>query len=219
MPTLKLKLKDTPSQIEDRLLGKIKLHLQSALKRSASAVQRRMGEVCESLITGETEYHQLLSGTLLGELGIPDVNAKLTHILQTIKRSVTVESPVVQVYRQTIMGGMLIKMIKSDYLDILGLPDASYSTLKGANIPWLDWLLLEGDRIIVVGYDVNLDLTPSEALSSRTGLALMTKGSGWRIPPEYSGVAQDNFITRAFDGASVEALLVNVIKEEILTRL
>jgi hypothetical protein len=42
-------------------------------------------------------------------------------------------------------------------------------------------------------------MSPSEG-RSRGGV--MDKGGSWRVPPAYSGTADDNFITRAFEGKS-----------------
>jgi hypothetical protein len=99
------------------------------------------------------------------------------------------------------------------------LPEATYVTAKGTPIPWLDWLILQGDRIIVLGYDVDFDLTPAERARSRTGMALMERGSGWRVPPEFSGTAESNFLTRAFDGPAVEEMVAEIVVGEIQRRI
>lgn len=220
MLTLKLVLKEDIPTINGRILNSFRLHLNSVFKRAAASIQKRIGDVCELLIKRAPEYQQLLTGELLGELGVPDVEGRLNAILRTIKSSCEVETtPLMLQAGGNLSGGLVIKMIQSDFLDILSLSEAEYITEKGVNIQWLDWLLTQGDRIIVMGYDIKLNLSPQEKHRSRTGLGLMERGSGWRVPPIYSGTQDDNFITRSFKLNEVEKLLLEIVEEEILLRL
>lgn len=216
---IRIELQETTDVIKGRLLNAFVLRLNTAFKQSAVAVQRRVGEICESLIQGTEEYRSLLGGQLLGELGVPGIGERLHNILATVKRSVTVESTPVIRQGERIVGSLVVKMIPADYADLLGLPDASYVTAKGTNIQWLDWLLNEGDRIIVIGYEAKMAISSQEIARSRTGLALMRKGSGWRVPPQWSGTADDNFLLRAFDGPRVEELFLEVVRQEIASRV
>lgn len=219
MANMTLTVVDSTDKMTEKVINAFRLHLNSVFKRAASSIQRRLGEVCESLITRSEEYNSLLSGQLLGELGVPEIRTKLDRILTTIKNSVTVEwTPIIR-QGSELSGGLVFKMIRSDFLDIIGLPESYYLTEKGTTIPWLEWLIMEGDRIIIIGYDVKLNLTPKERSSSRTGLALMTHGSGWRVPPQWSGTVQDNFITRAFVHSEFERLLLEIVRQEIIGRL
>lgn len=219
MLTVKLQLIDDIPTINGKVINSFRLHLNSVFKRAAGAIQRRIGEMCEDLIKRTPEYSQLLNGELLGELGVPDVDNRLDAVLKTIKESCEVEAtPLIQA-GDKLIGGLVLKMVRADFMDILGLSEAEYTTDNGTNIPWLDWILNQGDKIIVVGYDVKLHLSPREKAKSRTGLGLMQPGTGWRVPPLYSGTQDDNFITRAFNGPEVERLLLKIIENEIMSRL
>jgi hypothetical protein len=46
---------------------------------------------------------------------------------------------------------------------------------------------------------VNYHYTP-EAGFGRSKLGTMDKGGAWRVPPEFAGTLEDNFVTRAFLG-------------------
>lgn len=220
MLALKLQLVDTVPDINSKILNAFRLKLNSVLKRAAPSIKRRIGDVCEQLIQRTGEYNSLLSGDLLGELGVPDIGRRLDEILDTIKNSCDVQfTPLMQV-GGVLNGGLTIGMVRSDFLDILGLPEAAYVTSRGTDIPWLNWILTQGDRIIIMGYDVKIPLTTAaEKSKSRTGLALMTPGTGWRVPPAFSGTLSDNFITRAFIGSNVESLLLTIVEQEIVNRL
>jgi hypothetical protein len=65
-------------------------------------------------------------------------------------------------------------------------------------LPWLQWLLLEGNATIVRNYTVSFG--PNRF--SRTGFALMRPSlQSWKVPSEFAGTINDNWITRAIDGA------------------
>lgn len=95
-------------------------------------------------------------------------------------------------------------MVKEDYLDLLGIDEASFASIGKSEefIPWLDWFLRKGDKIIFDGYRVKY-LTESSKRSlparySRSGYAVMAKGGTFRLPPELGPFsATNNFIVRA----------------------
>ena len=68
----------------------------------------------------------------------------------------------------------------------------------GGILPWMEWLLTAGDSIIIAGYEY----TPS--IYGRSGGGTMTEGSAWRVPPQYSGTIEDNFVTRALSNRQRE---------------
>lgn len=219
MITITLKLLDSADVINDKILDAYCFYLNKVFKQATVGINRRVGEICAELIKNTDAYSQLLSGDLLGELGVPEVQARLGAILEQIKQSCHVELTMITKAGKSLRGGIVVKMIRSDFLDILGLPEAEYITEKDVTIPWLNWLLTQGDKIIVIGYDVKLNLTAKERHASRTGLGLMRPGSGWRVSPAYSGTVDNNFITKAFDSLAVERLLLKIVEEEITQRL
>lgn len=105
-------------------------------------------------------------------------------------------------------------MVKDDYLDLISIPQAHFiSTGKlGVVIPWLDWLLRSGDRIIFSDYHVKY-LTKSNPVS-RTKFALMIKPGPFRIPPELSGTETNNLITRAL--SNIYPLIAREIDRVVL---
>jgi hypothetical protein len=63
-------------------------------------------------------------------------------------------------------------------------------------LPWLEWLLLKGNSIIVRNYNVKYGQNPR----SRSGDAIMIDStSSWRVPPEFAGTTRDNWTTRALN--------------------
>ena len=80
--------------------------------------------------------------------------------------------------------------------NLLSLKKGHVTTAKGADLHWLSWLLERGQGVIVVGYNY----TPDTAPRGRSGGGTMGRGTAWRVPPQYAGTVNDNFVTRAFDG-------------------
>jgi hypothetical protein len=96
------------------------------------------------------------------------------------------------------------KMIRSNFDDVLSTEFSIVrDNQRGYELPWLKWLLLDGTKSLVDNYGVVFG--PSKY--SRTGYAIMRSGSrSWGIPNEFAGTQNDNWITRAIDGASPEII-------------
>ncbi len=97
----------------------------------------------------------------------------------------------------------------SHFANLLALPQSFVTTEKGTQLHWLDWLLTQGNRAIIVGYEYIPDTG-----KGRAGLGSMHLGGMWRVPPEYAGHRDDNFITRAFKNKQkdVEAIFREVLR-------
>jgi hypothetical protein len=184
------------NRIATALLPQIKTYFQNSIV----GLDNKITDIVINSITSQPEYNALLSGSLQYEFGIPDPSSKLTEILDTIK-----SNKIVQIKSPTISGSKInasirIEMIQSSFNDLLQLGSAKVLSEKGTELNWLRWLLLEGDTIIISDYKVVFGANPR----SRTGMAVMTRGGSWRVPPEYAGNIKNNWITRAIDAASSE---------------
>jgi hypothetical protein len=103
-------------------------------------------------------------------------------------------------------------MIKSDFSDVLGSDYAIMTdNIRGYSLPWLKWLLLDGTAIIIDNYTVTMGYNKY----SRTGGAVMTRtGGAWRVPPQYSGTMDDNWITRSIENSKdeIDNLIIRAFK-------
>ena len=116
-------------------------------------------------------------------------------IIDTLISSLEITTRRVAVRGNRLTGGLDIKMFRGDFEDILALSQANTLTSKGEVLPWLEWLLIRGDEIIIQGYEIEFGSFPQ----SKSGEAVMVnKESGvWRVPPGVSGTIRNNWITRA----------------------
>jgi len=105
--------------------------------------------------------------------------------------------------------------LETDWQKVISMSDAYVETRGGWGMWWLEWLLTYGDRFIVKEYRVKM----INSSRSRSGLALMVKDttSRWRVPPEFSGTTNNNFITKLLDTMPDD--IDNIIEEELTKRL
>jgi arsenate reductase-like glutaredoxin family protein len=217
--TIIVRATDSIDQTVKDVLSSLRTHIDVAMRQAAPAIRKRIQDTCTMMIKQTEEYSSLLSGELLAELGIPDVNRRLEEILKTIRNDVEVIARPVTVKGNTLDGGMSIGIIRSDFSSILGLPASEYISNQKYRIPWLEWLIAGGDQILVLDYAVTYAINAEQRIRSRTGLALMVPGSGWRVDPRYSGTIGDNFITRAFDGNAIKDYVEKIVREELQQRI
>ena len=147
-----------------------------------------------------------IQGTDLAEIGVPDINTRLTGIVQTIARNVRVK---------IIPGRNLainITILERDYSDVLSLPDAVYaytSANGGGVLEWLKWILLGGSGQIIGGFE----FSPLASPFSRTGGGLMVAGGGWSVPSSLAGTAENNILTRSLE--NIEQDIKIIINKEL----
>ncbi len=201
--------------------------------RMEAFAQRALPKVREYVATSllTSRHHiSLMTGTLREQFGIVSPGPLLAAIATALQASVsaTVIRPV-----GDNLGGVEFGAFRADFADAMNSGAATYRTSGsrrfpgGVNLPWLQWLLFDGDRVVIPDYDILVaGAAPptgyakrkvSRFSASRTGKAVMVKrdytgrsrhhasqgrtGSGWRVPPEYAGTASRNWLTEAADTA------------------
>ena len=186
------------------------------VKRESATIKTTVNDqvrkaVREALVS-TPEYQSILQGKLKAELGIPNSNARIIAVIDT-----WVNNIVVTVKTGTTPLLLIdIGIIKSDYSDVLSLPQAQYTykSKRGeGEIPWLKWLLLEGDKRIITRYEFS-----NNPKGSRTGMGIMiSKEKGtWQVPPEFSGTSVDNFATRAL--GNIGNVIDKIVERAIRSR-
>lgn len=211
---ISLKLVDTNPTIYKEILSALLPQVKKYMKDVINSIKQELPAILTEAINNSPEYTSLVGGKLRLELGIPEAGPKIEQLLQAWITKPEIKYNVPSISGSIIKSKFSISLIKSSFEDVLNL-DAAYveDTLRGYNLPWLQWLLLEGDMTIVENYEVLIG--PSKY--SRTGNAIMKEGKGktWKVPSEYSGTISDNWITRAIEsaGPSISSLLEKALKQ------
>jgi hypothetical protein len=197
---LSVDLVETQSEIASKILQA----LLPDVSRYFDNVQKQLIDIIPNIIidsiVNQPEYDALIGGTLQYEFGLPDPSSRLSEILETIRNGHVVKYKPVNIKSSSLAGGIKIEMVKKDFGDLLSLGSASLVTEKGEKLDWLKWLLIEGDNVIVSDHVFIFGASQY----SRTGYGVMRQVGGgfWRVPPEYAGNMQNNWITRAIEAAS-----------------
>ena len=207
----KLKLLESNNQISQNILRALLPDIADYLKDVANYIKTNLPPVIENAIINSPEYQSILNGQLQYEFGIPDPGQKLAGLLNLWTKNIEVLYNEPAISGNRIKGSFSVNMIKIDFSDVLYSEYAVVvDNLRGYTLPWLEWLLLEGNKTIIQNY--NIFVGPSRC--SRTGMAIMKESSSsWRVPSQFAGTISDNWITRAIDKS--EAEIQNVIDKAI----
>jgi hypothetical protein len=214
-----IKLVETQSQIMNRIVESLAEHLNRAFNTAVPQIQTRVRNVVREAILNSPEYTALTTGLLQGQLGVEHPESDFEGILDIWINSIVARSLGVSHNGRNLTGGIQIVGIQGDYTDVLSSPFASYVSLPSTStIEWLKWLLISGNSIIVRKYYFK-SANSLETRLSRTGLGLMraSKTGTFRVPAEYAGTVNDNFVTRSLSSVvdQIEEIIIREVENSI----
>ena len=204
-------LLESDTVIRQRILDALSEDLKLTLNRAANRLLPQIKNLLIDSLKQEPEYSSLKSGILRYHFGIPESNS-VDEIVAKMADTLTFQNDPIKKSNTGLSGGFTLTAIKSD--DISGLlsdPSAIVNdNERGYSLPWLEWLLLRNNEIIVRKYDVQIGPSPY----SRTGEAIMVKSDrSWRVPAEYAGSQNNNWTTRAIE--RMENSILKLIQDAI----
>ena len=201
------------SKFHNHIVKEISKHVKRKALTMQTTITAETRKAVRIALVSTREYQSIVRGKLRAELGIPNADSRIIAVIDQWVNNISV----------TVKAGTTpflfidIGMIKDDYGDVLSLPQAQYTykSKRGqGQIPWLRWLLLEGERRIINRYEFS-----SNPRGSRTGMGIMiSKGRGfWQVPTEFSGTPVNNFATRALGkiGYTIDKIVEKTIKESL----
>lgn len=199
-------------------------YVKDAIVQIMTALRPQIFEIVGRGMRVSPEYESLCSGQLRTELGLGksaggQVEGKdaAESIIEAVQKSILIEKlPATDGF-----GGIFIGVFQDDFQDALKARWAEYISTNASGdatkIPWLNWLLFEGDAIILTDVELLNDYQTrrvSFRSSSRTGKAIMVRrsfegvagrynrakgrfsASGWGVPSQFAGIGGENWITR-----------------------
>jgi hypothetical protein len=212
-----------PEVFADRIVKEMYKVLSKKLQSQAFKTSLRRGtkKILETSLRKHPTFIDMFNedGKLRSQLGIADSISAMESLVRTWIGSTTVTLRAPKLVGKQISGtAVVIRAIDASYKDVLQEAWSSYMTDKGTQIPWLEWLLLHGQEILVLGYVSKKVKNYTKASRTDTNVIMVkTHGRGWGIPEEYAGVSDNNFATQAVANAMPDIL--NMIKAEVFRRV
>lgn len=204
---LNIKILESDNEINKAILSALLPEVTNYMNNGISTIKRELPSIIKTAIENTPEYSSILSGKLKYEFGIPDSSIKLNNLID-----IWIDNIRYPYMKPTIMGNKIkstfeVNAIRADFAEVLYSNDALViDNIRGYNLPWLEWLLLEGNKTIISKQEVIIG--PNNF--SRTGNAIMRDSNkSWKVPSEFSGTITNNWITRAIDGVegNIQSLL------------
>lgn len=200
---ISLKLIDNSLDIQNDIAKALLPQSRQVMNKGISNIRNALPSIVNKYIINSPEYASLTGGVLKYELGIPDASNKVAGLLDIWSKNIDFKYSPPKVVRSQLVSSFSANMIRINFEDVLFTDLAVVQdSLRGYNLPWLQWLLLEGNSTIIENYQIIFG--PNKA--SRTGNAIMrqTSSQSWKVPSLFSGTLSDNWITRAIADAGPE---------------
>jgi hypothetical protein len=201
---------DRPEIIQNSILEILRDHLTSVINSSVNSIQQKISNLIPVALQSAPEYPSLISGQLRSDFGLTTPEAALSSIISNIASGFQVSVDSIKTSLSGISGGITIEILKENLVEVLPAQE-----LGGTTIPWLQWLMTAGDAVVVANYHVVYN--PPDAVVSRTQSAIMVPGGDYRLPPEFSGTVDNNWITRSL--ISILPEIDKIINDEIQSRI
>lgn len=209
--SISIQIIDSIDKIEKNVNIAIVDLINDIVTRNINKIFLSVKSLIPSWIRLQPEIISLLSSessSLAGQFGL---NTSADSVVNNIIDSVVNSTEIKFIkYNAKFNGGLELRFQPKDFVNLLSLPDG-HTVYRGGDLHWLDWLLKRGDNMIITNYQYN----PQTGLG-RSGLGNMIVGGSFRVPPQFAGTINNNFITRAFLGSDQEKQIFSII-EKILT--
>ncbi|NBX98090.1 hypothetical protein EBQ81_04485 [bacterium] len=192
---------ENSKQIQETMLRTLLPQVSSFMHKVITTIKKELPEIVQEVIFNSPEYTSILGGDLKYQFGLPDSASKLNGLINIWTNNINIEYVKPSISNGQIKSKFSASMIRADYSDVLGTDYAKMNdTQRGYSLPWLQWLLLDGNQILIEESVIVLGPNPN----SRTGFAVMkpSRTGSWRVPSEFAGTIQDNWLTRAVNDAS-----------------
>jgi hypothetical protein len=211
MTKFSLNLIESDNEISKAIKIALRDHMSTVFNKLSYRISKPIKNIVKQALMSEPEYASLKGGKLRYELGISNTS-NVDMVIDSLVNTLNIQSNPITYSSRSLSGGISLTMMKSDDLGgVINTQEAFVDDAqRGYSLPWLEWLLLKGNTILVYNYEVKLGSNPK----SRTGNAIMVSSKqNWRIPTEFVGSEKNNWTTRAV--AAAEYAIIAIIEKEI----
>lgn len=190
-----LKLLESSAQIGKEILKSLLKEVNNYYKKRTSKIRESVSLVVYESVYNSPEMQSVRGGVLRLDFGL--TFDPTTEIARAVAESVFIDFKDFKLISNDISSGVLVNIQPQDYLNVLNVAGSVVVTEKGASLPWLEWLTLYGNQIIIADFGVEY-----KSGAGRTGGAHMIVSTRpFKVNSSFAGTAEDNFITRAIEAA------------------
>lgn len=190
-----MKILDSDKAITKSINKIIAGQAETRLKSKKKTIRNNIKIALTASLVSSPEIISLSSGDLRVDFGLTDDPSDdiVSSVVSTIRLGI---NPVRSTGNK-IKGGISLYIQPSTYSNLLSLTGSTQQIEDGSLLPWMSWLLTAGDNVLVADFGVVY-----EGGRGRSGGGYMSKdATPFRVDPFFSGVIEDNFVTRAIDRA------------------
>lgn len=206
--SLSVRILESDKEIERRILRAAAVDINKTIQKNTVKAKMLLRRLIPTWIRVQPEVTSLLAEgdplSLNAQFGL--VGGQGFRVLDKIVEAV-IQATNFKISKvdNKLRGGILIEIQPTHFNGVIS-SGSSLITYPLARMNFVEWLMLKGDTTIVIGYEYE----PKPG-SGRSEGGIMVKGGAWRVPPQFSGTTDNNFITRAFIGR--EKALEDLLKQ------
>lgn len=185
-----IRIIDSDQKIMRNILEGSAKEIKAMFQRAKTKIHADIINLIIEALYKSPEIASLQSGKLKMDFGLDTDPTE--ELIYSIANSTYVYFRDFKFTQGSVKNVLSIYIQPEDFNNILNKDFAKVITEKGEELPWLQWLLLAGDAVVVTQYHVSYGAYEN----SRAGGAIMKPSGFFRVDPAFSGDAEDNFITR-----------------------
>jgi hypothetical protein len=180
-------------QVAKKILQALVAECDKLFNKSKPKVETIARSIIRNAVYNSPTMDSLRNGILKYDFGLTfDPSGA---IADAVANSIDVKVQKTRLSGQKLSGGITLNVQPSNLLNLLSLPEATQITEKGVSLPWLEWLTMYGNQIIIVDFGVEYG-----AGLGRTGNAhMVSTNRPFQVNSSFAGTIDDNFIVRAIN--------------------
>lgn len=184
----------------------VQKEINQALNKAKVEVVDYLKRAVRQALEDSPEYKSLINGDLSAQFGFVkgQEQSYVDPVIDYIINSIDVD---IDKFKYEIGGGYSIKLIVVDIDELSFIGKATYtSSPSGENIEWLNWLLTQGNKIIIQNFYIRFGQFTSKKSRSTRAIMVKKQGASWginsssKVPSGLSGTVDNNWFTRAISG-------------------
>jgi hypothetical protein len=176
-------------RFKKNVINELRERAKSLVQRNYSKIRRAVKPVIVDAIYDCPEMESLRSGKLRYDLGVK------TDPTLLISWSVADTMKLQYAYSNQYIFNFSISIQPGRYENLLNLPQSVFISENGKKVPWLEWLLTNGTKVIMADFGVLY----KEGAGRTDGAITVKNVTPFMIDPAFAGVSGDNFISRALN--------------------